>query len=97
MIRNSTGQLMESPLNIDQAASFLGLKKGTVYNMVSRRTIPFHKVGRRVLFKKEELEAWFASTFVPCTPGPAAPMKRGRSKVDVEAIVRNAVEQFTQS
>ena len=87
---------MESPLDIDQAASFLGLKKGTLYNMLSRRAIPFHKVGRRVLFTKEELEAWFASTLVPCTPRPAAQMKKGRPKVNVEAIVKDAVDHFTQ-
>ena len=87
---------IERPLNINQAARFLGLRRGTVYNMVSRRAIPFHKVGRRVLFTKEELEAWFASTLVPCTPRPAAQMKKGRAKVNVEAIVKDAVDHFTQ-
>ena len=88
---------IERPLNINQAARFLGLRRGTVYNMVSRRAIPFHKVGRRVLFKKEELEAWFASTLVPCDSRPAVQMKKGRPKANVEAIVKDAVDHFTQS
>lgn len=88
---------MEEPLNVSQAARFLGLKEGTLYNMVSQRVIPYHKVGRRVLFRQAELEAWFQSTLVPCVPGPrSAEKKKQRSDVNVEAIVKNAVEQYTR-
>jgi len=55
---------MEEPLNVNDAARFLGLKTGTVYNMVCRRALPFHKIGRRVLFRKSELEAFFQGTLV---------------------------------
>lgn len=54
-------EMMEEPLNIDQAARFIGLKKGTVYNMVCRRAIPHYKVGNRILFRESDLEAWFES------------------------------------
>ncbi len=50
---------MQEPLDIDQAARFVGLKKGTLYNMVSRKSIPHYKLGNRVLFKESDLEAWF--------------------------------------
>ncbi len=50
---------MQEPLDIDQAARFVGLKKGTLYNMVSRKAIPHYKLGNRVLFKESDLEAWF--------------------------------------
>ena len=53
--------MMEEPLNIDQAARLLGLKKGTVYNMVSRREIAHYKLGNRVFFKKSDLKEWFES------------------------------------
>jgi len=86
---------MEEPLNVNEAAMFLGLKPGTVYNMISRRTIPFHKIGRRVLFRQAELEAWFQSTLVPCVPRPGDSGKKvQQSNADVEAITNNAVEQF---
>jgi excisionase family DNA binding protein len=89
--------MIEEPLNVGQAARFLGLKKGTVYNMIARRALPFHKVGRRVLFTQAELEAWFQSTLVPCVPGPRpAGKKMQRKTVDVEAIVKNAIEQCTR-
>jgi excisionase family DNA binding protein len=87
---------MEEPLNIDQAARFLGLKKGTVYNMVSRKVLPHYKIGRRVFFRQTELEAWFKSKFIPCVSWPrGAGKKPRRTNVDVQEIVRNAVEQFT--
>jgi excisionase family DNA binding protein len=87
--------MMEEPLDINQAARFLGLKPGTVYNMISRRTLPFHKVGRRVLFRQTELEAWFESTLIPCVPDPLSLRKKRReSNADLEVIVKNAVEEF---
>ena len=82
-------------MNVEQAARFLGLKKGTVYNMISRRVIPYHKLGRRVLFKPSELEAFFRSTLVTCVPrdrSSCGPLER--RKVDVEAIVKNVIEDF---
>lgn len=88
---------MEEPLNIDQAARFLGLKKGTVYNMISRKAIPYHKVGRRVLFRQTELEDWFERTFIPCVSWPCGTGGKPRRKnVDVKELVKNAVEQFTR-
>jgi len=90
--------MMEEPLNVDQAARFLGLKKGTVYNMISRKSLPYHKVGSRVLFRQAELEAWFESTFIPCLSRRCEPGKKPRRKnVDVQEIVKNAVEQFTRT
>ena len=88
---------MEEPLDVERAAHFLGLKKGTLYNMISRRAIPYHKVGRRVLFRRTELEAWFDSTLVPCVSAPCdGDRKLKHAKVDMEAIVKNAVEQFAR-
>ncbi len=88
---------MQEPLNIDQAARFVGLKKGTLYNMVSRKAIPHYKIGTRVLFLRGELEAWFKSMFVPCVSNPQGARKNPRqAKVNVKEIVKNAVEQFTR-
>jgi excisionase family DNA binding protein len=90
--------MMEEPLNVDQAARFLGLKKGTIYNMVSRRVIPHHKIGSRVLFTQAELKNWFESTSVPCVASPSKSGKKKRQEsVDAREIVKNAVEQFTRT
>jgi len=52
---------MEEPLTINQAVRFLGLRKGTIYNLVCRKAIPHYKLGNRILFRESDLEAWFQS------------------------------------
>ena len=45
-------------LTLIEAAGYLNLSKATLYKYTSEATIPFYKVGRRILFKTEELDAW---------------------------------------
>jgi excisionase family DNA binding protein len=40
------------------AALFLGLKQPYIYQLIHKTDIPHHKNGKKVLFKKSELEAW---------------------------------------
>lgn len=48
-------------LNADQAAEFLHLAKQTLYTMTCKRKIPFYKNGKKILFKKNELQEWMDS------------------------------------
>ena len=48
-------------LNADQAAKFLHLAKQTLYTLTSKRKIPFYKNGKKILFKKDELQGWMDS------------------------------------
>ena len=53
-------------LSVEQAADYLGLSKYTVYSWVSQGRIHHVKMGRRTLFKKEELDQLIAAnTFRP--------------------------------
>ena len=52
-----TGKL----LSVTEAANFLNLAPQTLYGFTSNRTIPFIKKGKKLYFKKEDLEAWLAS------------------------------------
>lgn len=45
-------------LNIQEAASYLGYKVRTLYDKVSKKEIPYYKVGRHVLFDEKELDAY---------------------------------------
>ena len=45
-------------LNVTEAADLTGLARQTLYGMTSQRTIPFFKRGKRILFKRSELEQW---------------------------------------
>jgi excisionase family DNA binding protein len=47
-------------LSISEAASFLNLAIQTLYGFTSNRTIPFIKRGKKLYFKKSELELWLA-------------------------------------
>ena len=46
---------------IQQAADFLTLSVPTLYNLVSRKEIPYMKKGKRLYFSKEELTSWLKS------------------------------------
>lgn len=45
-------------LDINEAAEFLNLSKATLYKYTSECTIPYYKLGNRILFNKIEIEEW---------------------------------------
>ena len=46
-------------MTLDEAAKFLGLSKSTLYKLTSGKLIPHYKPnGKRIYFKREELQAW---------------------------------------
>jgi excisionase family DNA binding protein len=45
-------------LTVGEVATMLRLSTGTIYNMVSRRRIPFRKAGGKLRFDVQEIEAW---------------------------------------
>ncbi len=51
---------MEQPLslNIQSAAELLSLKPPTIRKLCLSRRIPFYKLGRRVVFDRNELIEW---------------------------------------
>ena len=51
-------------MDIEQAAEYLGLSVGTLYQWRSQHKIPYIKVGRRVKFKIEQLDQWLSERTV---------------------------------
>jgi len=50
---------MQKPLNVQQAAEFLGLKPSYIYNLVFVGKLTAYKPGgKRLLFKASDLEAY---------------------------------------
>ncbi len=45
-------------IKIDEAADLLNLSKATVYQLTSKKQIPFYKLNNRLYFKAEELLEW---------------------------------------
>ena len=45
-------------LSIDSAAALLGLSPRALYHRVARRSVPFRKLGRKVVFSERDLLAF---------------------------------------
>jgi excisionase family DNA binding protein len=52
---------MNKLLMINEVAAVLGLKVKTVYQYVSRRKIPFMKMGRLLRFDEKALNEWISA------------------------------------
>jgi excisionase family DNA binding protein len=45
-------------MNLEQLAMYVNQSKSAMYKQTANRTIPFYKNGKRVYFKKSEIDAW---------------------------------------
>ena len=48
-------------ISVGEVADVLGVSIQTIYSWVSKRRLPFVKVGRRTLFQPVEIERWIAA------------------------------------
>ncbi len=48
-------------LSVDEIATYLGIKRDTVYKWIERKRMPAHKVGRLWKFRKDEIDQWIRS------------------------------------
>lgn len=49
---------MEKLVPISEIAGLTALSVSTIYKRTSAGTIPFYKIGKRVLFKPSEIDQW---------------------------------------
>ena len=49
------------PLSLDDVAERYRISKSTLYMMVSKRELPSLKIGKRVLFRQADLDAYVQS------------------------------------
>ncbi len=59
-----------SPLNVHEAADYLGMKERFVRRLVSERRITFFKVGRFVRLDPDVLDQFLADSVVPASEWP---------------------------
>ena len=45
-------------LKVDEIAEYLGVSRDTVYNWISGRGMPAHRIGRFWKFKRNEVDEW---------------------------------------
>jgi excisionase family DNA binding protein len=48
-------------LSVEEIASYLGIKRDTVYKWIERKAMPAHKVGSLWKFQKDEIDEWVRS------------------------------------
>lgn len=48
-------------LSVDEIATYLGIKRDTIYKWIDRKNLPAHKVGSLWKFRKEEIDEWIRS------------------------------------
>ncbi|QPD06403.1 MAG: hypothetical protein Nkreftii_004177 [Candidatus Nitrospira kreftii] len=61
---HETPSMTRRLLNIKEVADYTGLSTHTLYTMVSKRRIPFVKLGRLTKFDRYELDRWISSQSV---------------------------------
>jgi excisionase family DNA binding protein len=48
-------------LSLEEIATYLGIKRDTVYKWINRKNMPAHKVGSLWKFKRDEIDEWVRS------------------------------------
>jgi len=56
--KKCTRQTNPSIMTVNQIASYLGFAKVTIYKKVRENSMPFFRVGKKVLFRKDEIDLW---------------------------------------
>jgi excisionase family DNA binding protein len=74
-------------MNYKEAARYLKITEGTLRNWVSKGRLKPHKVGKHVLFFKEELETWITN------PTPAEPTEKPQSKPEAHNPTQATAEK----
>ena len=59
--KNVTTTATEEILNLENASLYVGISKSTIYKYTSTREIPHFKRGKKLYFKKVELDAWLTT------------------------------------
>ena len=49
---------MQELLNISETAKLLNISTSSLYRLTSHRKIPFIKIGSRVIFQPDKIQAW---------------------------------------
>ena len=72
---------MEKLLTAKQLSDILEIKVATVYDWVSRKEIPYVKIGRLIRFKKAEVFRWVDSHTIRPNPSSGRKKQSGRAGI----------------
>jgi excisionase family DNA binding protein len=63
-------QGQEKDFSVETLAKHLDIPIRKVYEMTSRRQIPFYKVGNKLRFRPTDIAKWKFATYIPDVNGP---------------------------
>lgn len=55
---NNAIEIPSRYITVKAAADYIGYHPITIYKMVKEETIPYHRLGRCIRFKKQDLDLW---------------------------------------
>ena len=58
---NQKNESEDEIIDVTQACNLLCYSRPTIYALVEKREIPYYKIGRKILFSKNELIEWLKS------------------------------------
>ena len=96
-MKQSEQSIQESAfLSIQDLSRYLEIRPKTIYAKVEERSIPHYRVGRLIRFKRSEIDLWMEGNKKDCVaPEKVATKTPGRvqrSKIDIDRVVRKAIE-----
>lgn len=56
--------IMSNILNMDMAAAYLTISKAMLYMLVKGKMIPYANIGKRIVFRRDDLYNWVGSKVV---------------------------------
>jgi excisionase family DNA binding protein len=89
---------MKEYWNINELSEYLGIKKSTLYAMVTRGEIPNYKIGHLIRFRKNEIDQWMEShkrEGIDIDKRINQILKpQSEPKIDIDGIIKRTVDTF---
>ena len=86
MIESTDALSTRTWLSIEQAAEYTTFAVVTLRKMIYRGAIPFYRKGRRVVFKREEIDSWMGTSRVE-------PVDADKIKIEVDQLISRERKQ----
>ena len=80
MIESTDALSTRTWLSIEQAAEYTTFAVVTLRKMIYRGAIPFYRKGRRVVFKREEIDSWMGTS-------RDEPVDADKIKIEVDQLI----------
>ncbi len=84
-------------LTLDEASTYLGVRKSNLYSKIERKEIPHYRVGRLIKFKKADLDAFMEERRIDRVDIEKEAKKilshARNPNIDVDALVKKTVAE----